>query len=282
MTVLLNIWRARLRRVAPLLLAAGIMAPFDGSMAQTRPAPVVQPRVQPVIPDTRAVPNTAVLGIFSGGLAGTYIRIAADLASVVDARAPQMRVLPTVGKGSLQNISDILNIRDVDVAIVQSDVLAFLRQSPASSGLDQSIAYVAKLYDEEVHILARPETTAISDLVGKRVNVDERGSGTALTASVIFNGLGIKPEFTYDDQDTAVGKLKRDEISALIYVTGKPARLFTDAGGEAGLHLLALPLTPALLDTYVPSQFEHADYPGLVPDGQSVETVAVGAVMAVY
>ncbi len=273
-------------RLPRLCLAwtATLLAIAGPAFAQSRPAfsGPPAPRVMPVIPDTHSVPANAVLGVISGGLAGTYIRIAADIASVVDARAPAMRVLAIVGKGSLQNISDVLNVRDVDVAIVQSDVLAFLRQKQGLAGLDQSLAYVAKLYDEEVHVLARSDIAAVADLAGKRVNVDGRGSGTALTASVIFDNLGVKPEFTNDDQDVAIGKLKRGEISALLYVTGKPARLFSDLGADSGLHLLALPLTPALLDTYVPSRFEHTDYPGLVPEGPPVETVAVDAVMAVY
>ena len=234
-----------------------------------------------MIPDTQVVPPTAVLGIISGGLSGTYIRIAADIATVFGAKVPNFRVLPIVGKGSLQNISDILNVRDVDIGIVQSDVLSYLRQRPSLVGLTNNISYLAKLYDEEVHVLARAEVATAADLNGKRVAVDARGSGTALTASVIFDALGIKPVVVNDDPETALGKLKRGELDALIYVTGKPARLFTDAGGS-NLHLLALPLNQTLLQIYLPSRFDHADYPGLVPDGASVDTVAVGAVMAVY
>lgn len=260
------------RAFAVVALALALLG-GDGAMAAARR--------MPAIPDARAVPPTSVLGIISGGLSGTYIRIATDVASVFAARAPELRILPIVGIGSLQNISDIMNIRDVDIGIVQSDVLSFLRQKASLSGLESNIGYLAKLYDEEVHILARQEVASAADLTGKRVNVDARGSGTALTASVIFDALGVKPQLTNDDQETALAKLKRGDIDALVYVTGKPARLFTDAAGS-NLHLLGLPLNPALLQTYLPSRFEHADYPGLVPEGTSVETVAVGAVMAVY
>ena len=280
------------RRVIQLAFCAVIMLQAASGMARERssvpapdPATAAAPRGSrqlPAIPDARTVPSGSVLGIISGGLAGTYVRIAADIASVVDALpSQQLRVLPIVGVGSLQNISDILNVRDVDVGIVQSDVLSFLRQKPGLAGLEQNIGYVAKLYDEEVHILARPDIAGLADLAGKRVNVDLRGSGTALTASVIFDAVGIKAELVNDDQDTALAKLKRGEIAALVYVAGKPARLFTDLGGT-GLHLLPIPLNAALLETYLPSRFDHADYPALVADGAGVETVAVGAVMAVY
>ena len=242
----------------------------------------VQPRAAlPMIPDTQVVPPTAVLGIVSGGLSGTYIRIAADIAAVFSAEVPEFRVLPIVGRGSLQNISDILNVRDVDIGIVQSDVLSYLRQKPSLIGLTNNISYLAKLYDEEVHVLARQDVATFADLNGKRVAVDALGSGTALTASVIFDAIGVKPAVVNDDPETALAELKRGDIDALVYVTGKPARLFSDAGAR-GLHFLSLPLNPALLETYLPSRLTHADYPDLVPDGAPVETVAVGAVMAVY
>ena len=64
-------------------------------------------------------------------------------------------------------------------------------------------------------------------------------------------------------------------------MTGKPARLFSDASGS-GLHFLGLPLTPALLQTYLPTRLTHDDYPALVPADGPVDTVAVGAVLAVY
>lgn len=246
------------------------------------PAIAAQPQpAVPVIPDAQVVPPTAVLGIVSGGLSGTYIRIAADIATVFSAKAPEFRILPIVGKGSLQNISDILNVRDVDVGIVQSDVLSSLRQKPSLAGLTNNVSYLAKLYDEEVHLLARKEIATAADLDGKRVAVDARASGTALTASIIFDALGIRPVIVNDDPEIALAELKRGELDALVYVTGKPARLFSDASGS-GLHFLGLPLDQALLQTYLPARLTHADYPALVPEDASVETVAVGAVLAVY
>ncbi len=279
MRLLSALRRPQLRR---FLLAFSLLLP---ALAAARPLYAagypVNGRAMPAIPDAQVVQPTAVLGIISGGLSGTYIRIAADISNVFSTQVPDFRVLPIVGKGSLQNISDIMNVRDVDIGIVQSDVLSFLRQNASLRGIETQVCYLAKLYDEEVHVLARSEIASIGDLAGKKVNVDAKGGGTALTASVIFESLDIKPQVTNDDQEIALGKLKRGEIDALVYVAGKPARLFSDAGSD-GLHLLAVPLNPTLLQTYLPTRFDHADYPALVPDGQTVETVAVGAVMAVY
>jgi len=68
----------------------------------------------------------------------------------------------------------------------------------------------------------------------------------------------------------------------MVYVVGKPASLFQKIRADDNLHFVPAPLTADLLKTYLPSSLTHADYPGLVPDGQSTDTLAVGAVMAVY
>lgn len=250
---------------------------------QSRFMAPVGPRREPVvIPGARVVSRDDVLGIVSGGLAGTYVRIANDLATLFDAPDSQLRILPIVTRGSLQNISDLINVTDVDVAITQSDVLTFLRQNGIMAVSNQSIGYLAKLYDEEVHILAAPGIDSLAGLAGRKVNMDTRGSGTSLTSGIIFNTLGIKVQPTNDDQETALGKLRRGEIAALVYVAGKPARLFSDIPQSSGLHLLPIPLNASLLETYSPSGFGHVDYPGLVPEGGNVDTIAVGAVMAVF
>ena len=63
--------------------------------------------------------NKGTLGVVSGGADGTYIRIAADLANVLDTE--DLRILPMIGRGSLQNLKDIMFLRGVDIGIVQMD-----------------------------------------------------------------------------------------------------------------------------------------------------------------
>ncbi len=248
--------------------------------------PLAPAYTQPATPSAAAAPsvaqaNAGTVGVISGGVDGTYIRIASDLAAVLD-DGDSLRVLPVIGKGSLQNVADILFLRGIDVGIVQSDVLAYLKRKQIYPHIDQSIQYITKLYDEEVHVLARPEITRLEDLADKVVNVDVRGSGTSMTASVMFESLGIPVQFSNIDQNAALEKLKQGEIAALVYVSGKPARLFTGLGADTGLHLVPVPITKPLLETYLPAQFSHTDYPQLIHDGAPVDTIAVGSVMAAF
>ena len=60
--------------------------------------------------------NRGTVGIISGGVAGTYVRVASDLANVLD-KGDDLRVLAVLGKGSVQNIDDLLYLRGIDIAI---------------------------------------------------------------------------------------------------------------------------------------------------------------------
>lgn len=226
--------------------------------------------------------NQGTVGIIAGGVSGTYIRIAADLADVLDREDQTLRVLAILGKGSVQNITDVLYLKGVDVAIVQSDVLRFMENARTHPTIHERIRYITKLYNEEFHLLAGAGISVVEDLAGRKVNFDVKGSGTFMTATTVFESLGIDVEPTHFDQALALEKLKAGEIDALVYVAGKPARLFADVGGDSALHFVPIPPSPALLETYLPGRLRHEDYPALIGDGDAVPTIAVGAVMAVY
>ena len=225
--------------------------------------------------------NKGTVGVISGGVNGTYIRIASDLAAVLD-DGDNLRVLPVLGKGSVQNIADILYLKGMDIGIVQSDVLAFVKRENIHPRIETNIRYITKLYNEEFHLLAGKGITSVQDLAGQKVNFGVGGSGTYMTASIVFDKLGVSVEPVSFDQDLALEKVKNGEIAALVYVAGKPTQLFRNLTAESGVHFLPIPYSPELLETYLPSRLTNEDYPPLVQAGEPIETVAVGAVMAVY
>ena len=226
-----------------------------------------------------ADPNT--IRVIGGPLTGTTLALAADLAEVLDAGS-KLRVLPIVGKGSMQNIADLMQMHGIDVAIAQSDVLAYAQRQHMYSGIAQSIQYITKLYDGEVHVLASKEVKTLADLAHRKVNCDVPGGGTSITAPLMFEALGIPIEVTSFDQDLALEKLKRGEIAASVWLVGKPAKLFSGVAASDNLHLLPVAATQELLANYLPSQLTHDNYPTLVAEGVPVETIAVGYVMATY
>lgn len=260
----------------PTRRCLALLAALAPAAAQAQGAAAPEARRNPA-----DLANAGVLGLIAGGIDGTYIRVASDLAAELD-DGDRLRLLPILGKGSLQNIADLMYLRGVDMAIVQSDVLTFALRQRLYPNLAQRIHYLAKLYDEEIHLLAAGDVAGIGQLEGRTVNVDVRGSGTAMTGSVLLDLLGVGARLAHAPQDVALEQLRRGEIAAMIYVAGKPARLFSGLEAGTGLRFLPLPATPAMLQTYQRARLSAADYPRLVGDGEAVETLSLGAVLAVY
>ncbi len=233
-----------------------------------------QPARDPVV-----VANQGTVGVITGMEGGTYARTGADLTILDD---DTIRVLPTLGKGSLQNLSDILYLKGVDIGFVQSDALTYAKQHGLLGSGIQNIRYIAKLYDEEVHVIVRKDITRLEDLNGQRVNVDVKGSGSAMTAEILLDSFGIKANVEHEKQVNGVQELKRGEIAAIIHVGGAPIPLLTDISSDNGIHFLPVTLTQSLGQIYLPDQITHDSYPLLVPADAPVQTIAVGDVMAVF
>lgn len=225
--------------------------------------------------------NAGTISIVSGGINGTYIRIAADLATVLD-NGEEFRVLPILGQGAVQNITDVLYLRGVDIGIVQSDVMAHLLDSQTHGNLENRVHYITKLYNEELHLVAGPSIKSVTDLEGKKVNIGTLQSGTNLTANLVFKALGVNVVPVEIDQALAIEQLRKGEIAATVFVTGKPAAIVSSLTADDKLHLVPIPYVKDLQETYLPASFDTVDYPNLVADGEFVDTIAVGAVMAVF
>ena len=224
--------------------------------------------------------NRGVVELETSGSAGISVRMAEDLASVINDGATR-RIVPVVGPGSLSNISDLKRLRGIDLAMLQIDVLDYVKEQRLFPGIEGSCTYIAKLHNEEFHLLARREIQSIADLANKRVNVDLRDSGTAITASRLFGALKLPVVASNDRQEIALEKLKKGELAALAFVAGKPAPFFSNIKADGGLHFLAVPFNSAVPVTYVPTRLTAADYPGIVPQELPVDTIAVGTALIV-
>ena len=207
---------------------------------------------------------------------GMGARTSADLAAVMD-DGSRLRVLPVAGRGAMQNVADLLYLKGIDIAIVQSDVLSYVRRQHLMPS-ESTIQYIAKLYPEEVHVLARDDIKALGDLAGQSVCIGLHGSGSAITAAALMHSLDIAAKLSYADEPEALEQLRQGKVAAVILVAAKPAPLLASLGDNEGLHLLPVPLTKPLVETYLPTSLSAQDYPGLV-DGKPVDTVAISAVM---
>jgi TRAP transporter TAXI family solute receptor len=225
--------------------------------------------------------EAAERSIMTGKATGTYIRFGQDIARVAEHFGLDLKAEPSAG--SLENVEAVLRRPNTPFAIVQSDVLDFIATFADDKDLKRTAAgmrMVFPLYTEEVHLLARPGIGSLMDLQGKRVAVGAPNSGTLLTATLMLASAGVEAEEEVQiDTDEALAALRQQQVDAMFYVAGRPAKLFaSDVTAGDGFHLV--PITePAVRQLYQPSVIPARTYPWQEAE---VPTVSVRAVLMTY
>ena len=230
---------------------------------------------------TKQALNANTVTLITGTIGGTYVQIGADLASLLD-NGNQLRVLPIVGRGSVQSVADILFLQGVDLGIVRADTLDYLEKKGFAKDIKKQFTYVTKLYNEEMTVIAPKSVQNLKDLAGKTVSVDLPNGGTFVTALTVFERLGLKANFVYIEQRIAMEKLKKGEVDAVIVVGGKPYKSVSNFANDGRFHLVTVDYDQPLQGDYLPARLTSKDYPNLIGEGESVDTIAVPAVLAAY
>jgi len=236
--------------------------------------------------------NDIAVTIVVSGLSCTCARFAEDIRNVVnDLRPDGQRVLPVLGVGGLQNLQDVLFLKNVDMGVVDEDNLRLLKKRDPSlyANIEQRVQYITKLYNSEFQIIARNEIRSYEDLRGKKVNFNLKDSQTEVTADIVFNALKIDTVRSYYDNDVAIKKVIDGDIAAMIILTGAPQALFAKLRKEDGVHFLPFderslpnPGVKQILADYIPAELTHEQYPALIPDGKTVPTFANRALLVAY
>ena len=225
--------------------------------------------------------NTWTVGVAGGQLSGTYMTLADELAEVLD-DGDNLRVIPIVTYGAASNLDDLLYLRGVDVAMVQSDVFEYFRTQRKTLNLESRIHYIIRLPVSEMHVLAGADIKTIEDLRGKKVSFGPAGSASSLTGTIVFQRLDVKVDHVLLDNATALQKVKSGELAALVRVIGKPVGFFGQIPANSGLHLVPIPFSKTFTDMYTLGEFTREEYPTLIPQGEKIDTIAVPAVLAVF
>jgi TRAP transporter TAXI family solute receptor len=228
--------------------------------------------------------NKDTIGIISGNPNGTYLRLAYDMAAVLDDEKKGVRILPIIGAGGGGNIRDVRFLKGIDLGITQSVLLNRYQRTKEIGPIDDKIVYIAKLNNEEMHLIVRSDSgiQSIEQLAGKKVNFSDIGSGTQLSAQEIFERLKIKAIEVNMGQADAFEAMKRGEIAASILIAGKPTGSTRTLKAADGFKILPVAYTKALQDDFFPTVLTHEDYPDLIAKGQTVDTIAVVCVLIAY
>lgn len=223
--------------------------------------------------------------IGTGGTAGTYYPVGGAIANAVS-QPGKIVVTAQASNGSVANVTAIAG-GQMESGFSQSDVATWAQKG---TGLYEGKANVpglrliANLYPESVHVVVRKGAgvKSVADLKGKRVALDEPGSGTLVNAKAILAAYGLKesdlkPEYIKPNQ--AGDKMKDGSLDAFFFTGGAPAGAIAElASSGSGIDIL--PIEGAAAEALKKSSPFFSDdtiaaetYKGV---GQ-VKTLAVGA-----
>jgi uncharacterized protein len=241
-----------------------------------RPAP----QADGALPDRDKL-NASTVTIVTAPVGGAVSTMGSDMANVLD-DGENLRVLPILGKGSVQNLIDIMRLRSVDMGFAMSDALEFVKTEYAVPNIEDRLHYVSKMFNIELHIVARKEINTVSDLAGKKIYA-ERNFGYYSLRN-IFNRLNITADVDY--KTDIVGGLQKvidGEADAWAGDIAKVAPLIRSIkNDDKRLHLVSVPFDRRLFDLYFPTSLTGEEYPNLIPPGESVQTVAASILLMVY
>src|ERR1700738_2046923 len=249
--------------------------PQDIRPHNVRPVRVEPPPLRPEV----APMNAWTVGLAGGLLEGAPIRLAAEIARVVD-DGDNLHVLPVVTRGATENVNSLLYLRGIDAAIINSDALEeYKSQVP---DIQRRIAYVLNLFPSELHIFVRPEIASLNDLIGKKVNFNTHGTAAAYSGPLIFSRLGLEVEKTFIPHQVALEQMRKGEMAAVVFITSKPVDAFVRGRWEPGFKFLPVPYESKFEDYYLPAALDATDYPNLIKQGERVSTIAVPTVLVAF
>src|SRR5947208_15915992 len=165
-----------MRRLIGLALVATMMAfGFAARAEQTEydPAKVsdsLKALFQFGSTQTKQALNANTVTLITGTIGGTYVQFGADLSSVLD-DGNKLRVLPIVGRGSVQSVADILFLQGVDLGVVRADTHDYPERKGFAKDIKKQFTYVTKLYNEEMQVIAPRAVRNLRDLEGDRKSV---------------------------------------------------------------------------------------------------------------
>ena len=186
--------------------------------------------------------------INTGGTAGTYYPIGGLIANAISQpTVPGLVATAVASNGSVANINAIQS-GSAEAGFSQADVAYWAYTGTGTfEGKPKvtDVRLIANLYPESFHLVARKAANikSIADLKGKRVSLDEPGSGTLVNARAILAAYGIsekdiKPEFL--KPNAAGEKLKDNSLDAFFFVGGYPAGAIAELAATGGIDLLSI------------------------------------------
>jgi hypothetical protein len=255
-----------MRRVTLLLAAAlaALLTPWSGTASAAEPGPKGSVTI---FTDGMAAPN------------GPVTRALTELASALDKRGGKIRVLPIMGQGGEANVRDLLRFRGVDLAVVNSDVLATSAVQKNYPEASRKLRAITRLHSQKVFLLARPEIASVDQLAGRKIVVFGPETLSKLSAATIFELMKLKADIVHVEE--GVELRPPPDADAVFMLEDEARRLLPVVVPAEEYRLLPIPGGPELAKFYGASTIEPSEAGDYGPGGP-VSTITVDTILAAF
>ena len=236
--------------------------------------------------------------IGTGGVAGTYYPIGGLIAGIISnppgsrpcekggsCGVPGLIATAQSSNGSVANV-EAVSKGELDSGFTQSDIAFWAYNGTEiyeGEARIENLRAIAGLYPESIHLVARRGAgiDSIEDLVGKRVSLDEEGSGTLVNARIILDAFGIKEadlDARFIKPNLAIAAMREGELDAFLVTVGFPAKSVSELAASETIDLI--PITGPEVDMLL-NQHEFFAKDTIPADAYAgigeTETLSVGA-----
>lgn len=231
----------------------------------------------------------AEVSIGTGSQAGVYYQAGRSICRLINNTTAQHGVscVAHLSNGSVSNLNDVRS-GELDLGIVQSDTQYYAEKGSRifnDPSPDQELRALFSLHSEPFTLVVRQDAriNRLQDLVGKRVNLGNPGSGQRATMEVVMEAMGWnKRTFSLANELPAWQQsmaLCHDRVQAMVYTVGHPNQSVAKAASLCGAKIAEVsgPEINRLVNDH--SFYVHAIIPGgLYPaNPDPVKTFGVNA-----
>lgn len=193
----------------------------------------------------------AFFRIGTGGTAGTYYPIGGLIANAISGAGekgvPGLVATAVSSNGSVANINAIQS-GSLESGFTQSDVAYWAHTGTGlydGKGKVENLRLIATLYPETIHLVARKDAgiKSVADLKGKRVSIDEPGSGTIVDARIVLEAYGLSESDVKAEHlkpGPAGERLKDGALDAYFFVGGYPTGAISELATSNGISLVPI------------------------------------------
>ncbi|WP_047868099.1 TAXI family TRAP transporter solute-binding subunit [Nocardiopsis sp. RV163] len=208
-------------------------------------------------------PAPASLVVATGPAGAVYREIGSEIAGLLDARLPDIRV-ETVETGASHDNLLLIDSGEAHLGLTSLD--AVLAYEVTDAGPFRAIG---RLYDSFLHlmVLDASPVRSLADLGGRRVSVGAVNSGTEFTVAQAVEETGLAMEAVRLDQAASADALSRGDIDAMFSLTGLPTPAVADLAREHVTRLVDLGDVASAMAEAHPERYFPATIPATTYEG---------------